>query len=107
LPVEDIGMREPDRQAQDDLLYVERVSGHTLRTRKDMEKYLEFLEQVHPQRRPAASLHEMFVIGKRVVFVALVAFSVFQYFAVDVVNEVMTIDKVRFLPPTPADLTKT
>jgi hypothetical protein len=100
-------MHDADRQAQDDLLYVERVSGHELRTRRDMDRYLEFLEQVHAQRRPASSLQETCMAAKRVVFIALVAFSVFQYFAVDVVNEVMTIDKVRFLAPAPAELTKT
>lgn len=33
--------------------------------------------------------------------VALMAFAIFQYFAVDVVAEVLTIDRVKFLTPPP------
>lgn len=98
-------MRDPDQQARDDLLYVERVTGHELRTREDVNRYLEFLEQVRPQRRPGESLHELCLVAKRVVFITLVAFATFQYFAVDVVREVMSIDKVRFLAPPPGALT--
>lgn len=99
-------MRDPELQAQEELLYVERVAGHALRTRQDMDRYFEYLQAVHPPHNSGASLQAACRVAKRLVFIALVAFATFQFFAVDVVSEVMTIDKLRFIAPPPP-LTRT
>lgn len=99
-------MRDSQQDSQEQLLYVERVTGRALRTRKDMDRYFEFLNEIHPPRKSGPSLHEACLVAKRVVFVALVAFATFQYFAVDVVTEVLSIDKIRFMAP-PAPVTAT
>ncbi len=95
-------MRDREQETLQELLrYMEQELGHDLRTREDVDRYLAFLAEVHPQKENRASIGNDWLIAKRVVLVALVAFAVFQYFAVDVVTEVLSVDKVKFLSPPP------
>jgi hypothetical protein len=96
-----IGVRDQEQETREELLrYLEQVSGHSLRTRRDVDQFLDFLDEVHP-RHDRAPVSPGWLSAKRVVLVALMAFAVFQYFAVDVVTEVMMIDRVKFLTPPP------
>ena len=80
---------------------MEQVSGHSLRTRQDIDRYLQFLNEVRPQKEPGTWLVTGLVVLKRLVLIALMAFAAFQYLAVGVVTEVLSVDKVKFLTPPP------
>ncbi len=96
-------MRDQEHETLEELVrYMEQVSGRSIRTRADVDRYLEFLAEIHPQQERTASIAHAWLIAKRLVLAALTAFAVFQYFEVDTATEVLTIDKVRFLaPPAP------
>lgn len=99
-------MRDQEQETREELLrYLEQVSGHALRTRADVDRFLEFYAEVHPGKQRREALADSWLVAKRVVLVMLAAFAVFQYFAVEAVTEVLTIDRVKFLTPPPVSNT--
>ncbi len=103
-----IGVRDQEHETLEELVrYMEQVSGRSIRTRADVDRYLEFLAEIHPQQERTATIAHAWLIAKRLVLAALTAFAAFQYFEVDAVTEVLTIDKVRFLPPPVRHTTRT
>lgn len=99
-------MRDQEEDVLEELLrYMEQVLGACLRTREDVDRYLAFLAEVNPRRERSASFAYGWQAGKRLVLIALTAFAVFQYFAVDVVTEVLSTDRIKFLTPPPASHT--
>ena len=99
-------MRDREQETREELLrYLEQVSGHAMRTREDVDRFLEFFAEVHPERRFLESLSSYWLVAKRLVLVALMAFAVFQYFAVDAVTEVLEFDRIKFLTPPPVSRT--
>jgi hypothetical protein len=94
-------VRDREQETREELLrYLEQVSGHSLRTRQDVDRFLRFLDEVHPHKNPAPA-DTGWSIAKRLILAVLLGFAVFQYYAVDVVTEIMLIEKVKFLTPPP------
>jgi hypothetical protein len=101
-----MGMRDREQETREELLrYLEQVSGHALRTREDVDQFLAFFAEVHPERHYLESLSAYWLVAKRVILAALMAFAVFQYFAVEAVTEVLDVDRVKFLTPPPISQT--
>jgi hypothetical protein len=101
-----MGMRDREQETREELLrYLEQVSGHAMRTREDVDQFLAFLAEVHPERHHLESLSTYWLVAKRVILAALMAFALFQFFAVEAVTEVLDVDRVKFLTPPPAPQT--
>jgi hypothetical protein len=95
-------VRDQEQETREELLrYLEQVTDRTLRTREDMDRFLAFFAEVHPEKEHREALAEAWMTAKRLVLVALAAFALFQYFAVEAVTEVLSTDKVKFLTPPP------
>jgi len=96
-------MRDRELETREELLnYLERVSGHSMRTRQDMDRFLEFMDEVHPVRANKRFAAGSWSVAKHIVLLLLAGFSIFQYLAVDTTTEILSFEKIKFLIPPPA-----
>lgn len=82
---------------QEDLVgYFERVTGKRIRTREDLERYLECAQEVRPQWLHVNRVPQGSALFKQIVLAALLAIAVVQYVSMDVLVEIASMPSTTY-----------
>ena len=93
-------MREKPPESREELIeHLERLSGRTLNTREDVQAY--FRESA--ERKPSMA---RWLKAKKLTLIVLLAFSVMQYYILDVMLEIASMRTTTFFVPASNRLIK-
>lgn len=78
--------------AQEDLVnYFERVTGHAIRSRADLDRYLDYAQDVRPQWLHVNRVPTGSAFFKQIVLALLLVIAVVQYVALDALVEIASL----------------
>lgn len=87
-------------EAQEDLVsYFERVSGHSIRTREDLERYLDCAREVRPQWVHVNRVPKGASLVRQIVLAVLFLIAVVQYVSMDVLVEIARVPSNTYFSP--------
>jgi hypothetical protein len=86
---------------QEDLVnYFERVTGHGMKTREDLERYLDCAQEVRPQWLHVNRVPRGANLFKQIALGVLLVIAVVQYVSMDVLVEIASLPSTTyFLTP--------
>ena len=88
---------EPLPETREELIqHLERLTGRTLKTREDIAAYVREVSARRATDQPAV---QRWLKAKKVTLIALFAFSVVQYYILDVMLEIVSIRSTTFFVP--------
>ena len=83
--------------AQEDLVsYFERVTGRGIKTREDLERYLDCAKEVRPQWVHVNRVPDAPALFKQIVLAVLLVIAVVQYVSLDVLIEIATMPSTTY-----------
>lgn len=83
--------------------HLEKLTGRTLKTREDIRAYVREVAERKAHQQPSV---QRWLKAKRVTLAALLAFSVVQYYALDVMLEIVSIRSTTFFVPASTQVLK-
>ena len=82
---------------QEDLVsYFERVTGHGIRSRADLERYLDCAQEVRPQWLHVNRIPTGSGFFKQIVLAVLLVIAVGQYVALDALVEIASLPRTTY-----------
>jgi hypothetical protein len=96
-------MEKPPETREELLQYLEGLTGRSLRTREDIQSYAREVGARKATDEPAV---RRWLKVKRLTLVALLAFSVMQYYILDVLLEIASMRSTTFFIPASAPAMK-
>jgi len=91
--------QEPPASREELIRYLEQASGRSLRTREDVKAYVEEMAARKAADQPAVRWwHRV----KTITLIALAAFAFVQYYAMDVMTQIMALRENTFFVPVSA-----
>ena len=76
-------------EAQEDLVtYFERVTGHGIKTREDLERYFDCAQEVRPQWVHVNRVPKGSALVRQIILAVLLVIAVVQYVSMDVLVEI-------------------
>lgn len=91
-------------ESREDLVqHLEKLTGRTLRTRADIQAYVR---EVAERKSSEQSSVRRWLKAKKVTLAALLAFGVVQYYALDVMLEIVSIRSTTFFVPASTKVLK-
>ena len=95
---------EKEPETREELVqHLEKLTGRTLRTRDDIQAYVREVAARNAADEPSV---RRWVKVKKVTLIALLAFSVMQYYIVDVMLEIVSLPSTTFFVPVRSPLLK-
>jgi hypothetical protein len=83
--------------------HLERLTGRTLRTREDIQAYVREVSARRPQDEPSV---RRWLNAKRITLAVLLAFGVIQYYILDVLLEIASMQTTTYFVPARAPMVK-
>lgn len=83
--------------------HLERLTGRTLKTREDIQAYVREVGERKATEQPSV---RRWLKAKKVTLGALLAFGVVQYYALDVMLEIVSLRSTTFFIPASAQVIK-
>ena len=83
--------------------HLEQLTGRSLRTRADIQSYVREISARQPTDQPSV---RRWVRAKKLTLVALLAFSVIQYYILDVLLEIASMRSTTFFVPAATPVMK-
>jgi hypothetical protein len=93
----------PPQSRADLLAYLEQLSGRKLRTRDDVHRYVEEVAAKKPEE---SRLVRFWREVKQVTWLVLLVFAFLQYYFTDILNQVFTLQQVKYFVPAAAPVVK-
>jgi hypothetical protein len=95
---------EKEPETREELLqHLERLTGRTLRTREDIQSYVREVAERRAADQPSV---RRWMKAKKITLVALLAFGVMQYYILDVLLEIVSMQNTTFFVPAAAPTLK-
>jgi hypothetical protein len=85
------------------LQHLEKLTGRTLKTREDIQAYVREVAARKAHEQPSV---RRWLKAKQVTLAALLAFGVVQYYALDVMLEIVSLRSTTFFIPASAQVIK-
>lgn len=84
-------------EAQEDLVnYFERVTGRGIKTREDLERYLDCAQEVRPQWLHVNHVPRGSNLFKQIVLAVLFVIAVVQYVSMDVLVDIASLPRTTY-----------
>jgi len=97
-------VEEPVPESREELLqHLEKLAGRTLKTRSDIAAYVREVRLRSAADEPSV---RRWLKAKKVTLAALFAFSVIQYYVVDVMLEIASMPSTTYFVPVAAQIQK-
>ena len=93
----------PEPTREELIEHLERLSGRSLKTREDIAAYVREAAARRADEQPSV---RRWLKAKQVTLIALFAFSVVQYYILDVMLEIVSMRSTTFFVPASAPLQK-
>jgi hypothetical protein len=95
---------EKEPETREELIqHLEKLTGRTLRTREDIQAYVREVSARKARDEPSV---RRWLNAKRITLVALLAFGVMQYYILDVLLQITSMQTTTFFVPARAPLVK-
>jgi len=95
---------EKEPETREELVqHLEKLTGRTLRTREDIQAYVREVAARKAADQPSV---RRWLKAKRLTLLVLLAFSVLQYYVLDVMLEIVSLPSTTFFVPVRSKLMK-
>lgn len=95
--------QEPPASREELIRYLEQVSGRRIRTRDDIKAYVEEMAARKATDQPGVRFWQRL---KTITLIALAAFAFVQYYAIDVMNQILALRENTFFVPVSTPMVK-